>query len=137
PGAGDGKTATMGGFASNYAKVPKADPANVMHYYTPEQVPVISILAKSFGVSDRWHASAPNQTWPNRFFAHCGTAHGYVNNMPLYVPYVMPTVFNRLTEVHRSWRIYFHDIPQSATLARIWSELPSHLALFEEHFMAD
>ena len=134
---GDGKTATMGGFASNYAKVAGADPRNIMHYYTPEQVPVISTLAKSFGVSDRWHASAPNQTWPNRFFAHCGTARGYVNNMPLHVPYVMRTVFNRLTEAQRSWRIYFHDIPQSATLARIWSELPDHLYGFEEHFMAD
>jgi phospholipase C len=134
---GDGKTATMAGFASNYARVAGADPKSVMHYYTPEQVPVLSTLARSFGVSDRWHASAPNQTWPNRFFAHCGTANGYVNNMPLHVPYMMWTVFNRLTEAHRSWRIYFHDIPQSATLARTWSELPDHLKLFEEHFMAD
>jgi phospholipase C len=134
PNAG---TATMGGFASNYGTVAGADPKNVMHYYMPEQVPVISTLARSFGVSDRWHASAPNQTWPNRFFAHCGTAYGYVNNMPLHVPYMMKTVFNRLTEKHRSWRIYFHDIPQSATLAHIWSELPDHLKLFEEHFMAD
>lgn len=137
PGGGDGKTATMSGFAANYAKVAGSDPANVMHYYTPEQVPVISTLARSFGVSDRWHASAPNQTWPNRFFAHCGTARGYVNNMPLHVPYVMHTVFNRLTDKQRSWRIYFHDIPQSGTLARIWSELPEHLYLFEDHFMAD
>lgn len=134
---GDGVTATMGGFASNYAKVQGADPKNVMHYYTPEQVPVISTLAKSFGVSDAWHASAPNQTWPNRFFVHCGTANGYVNNMPLHVPYMMWTVFNRLTDAHRSWRIYRHDIPQSVTLARIWSELPDHLYSFEDDFMAD
>lgn len=132
-----GSAANMSGFASNYARVPGADPRNVMHYYTPDQVPVISTLAKSFGVSDRWHAAAPNQTWPNRFFAHCGTAYGYVNNTPLHVPYMMKTVFNALTEKHRSWRIYFHDIPQSATLAQIWSELPDHLKLFEEAFMAD
>ena len=49
----------------------------------------------------------------------------------------METVFNRLTDANRSWRIYFHDIPQSATLARIWAQLPDHLYLFEEHFMAD
>ncbi len=128
---------TMAGFASNYAKVPGATAKNVMHYYIPEQVPVISTLARSFGVSDRWHASAPNQTWPNRFFAHCGTANGYVNNSPLHVPYVMKTVFNCLTEKHRSWRIYFHDVPQSATIARIWSELPDHIYSFEDHFMAD
>ncbi len=67
-----------------------------MHYFTPEQVPVISQLARAFGVCDRWHASAPCQTWPNRFFAHTGTANGYVNNSPTHFPYLMETVFNRL-----------------------------------------
>ena len=67
-----------------------------MHYFTPDQVPVISQLARAFGVSDRWHASAPCQTWPNRFFAHTGTASGYVNNSPTHFPYEMETVFNRL-----------------------------------------
>ena len=133
----DSGPATMGGFVSNYAKAKGANPADIMHYYRPEQVKVISNLAKSFAVSDRWHASAPNQTWPNRFFTHCGTAGGYVNNMPLHVPYTMKTVFSRLTEARRSWRIYFHDIPQSATLTDIWSELPDHLYSFEDHFMAD
>jgi phospholipase C len=130
--------ATMGGFAANYmANTPTNDPSAVMHGFTPEQVPVLSALARSFGVSDRWHASAPNQTWPNRFFVHTGTAAGHVNNSPPRFPYEMPTIFNRLTEKQRSWRIYRHDIPQSATLTRIWSELPDHLYLFEQDFMAD
>jgi len=129
--------ATMGGFAANYMTTPTNDPRAVMHGFTPEQVPVLSALARSFGVSDRWHASAPNQTWPNRFFVHTGTAGGRVNNSPPHFPYQMPTIFNRLTEKQRSWRIYRHDIPQSATLARIWSELPDHLYLFEQDFMAD
>jgi phospholipase C len=129
--------ATMGGFVHNYMKTPTNEARAVMHGFTPEQVPVLSALAKGFGVSDRWHASAPNQTWPNRFFVHTGTAGGYVNNSPARPPYEMPTIFNRLTEKQRSWRIYYHDIPQTMTLARIWSELPDHLYLFEEHFMAD
>ncbi|HEY2230094.1 MAG TPA: alkaline phosphatase family protein [Xanthobacteraceae bacterium] len=127
---------TMGGFVANYMKTPGNDPAAVMHGFTPEQVPVLSALAQSFGVSDRWHAAAPNQTWPNRFFVHTGTAAGYVNNTPLHL-YEMPTIFNRLTEKQRSWRIYSHDIPQSAALSRIWSELPDHLYPFEQDFMAD
>ena len=97
---------TMGGFAANYAKTPTNDPRAVMHGFTPEQVPVLSALARSFGVSDRWHASAPNQTWPNRFFVHTGTAAGHVNNSPPRFPYVMKTIFNCLTEKQRSWRIY-------------------------------
>ncbi|MGO9391064.1 hypothetical protein [Rhodoblastus sp.] len=27
-----------------------------------------------------WHASAPCETWPNRYFAHAGTVGGYVDN---------------------------------------------------------
>jgi len=130
--------ATMSGFAANYMlEPPGMDPRSVMHGFSPEHVPVISQLGKSFGVSDRWHASAPNQTWPNRFFAHTGTAAGYVNNSPAHFPYTMPTIFSRLTNEGRSWRIYRHDMPQTATLADIWSELPDHLYSFDTDFMAD
>ncbi len=129
--------ATMAGFVANYMKNAGNDPRAVMHGFSPDHLPVISALAKAFGVSDRWHASSPNQTWPNRFFVHTGTAAGYVNNSPPHPPYLMPTIFNRLTARQRSWRIYKHDLPQTATLARIWSELPDHLYSFEEDFMAD
>src|ERR1700682_5906044 len=98
---------TMGGFAANYMQTPTNDPSAVMHGFAADQVPVLSALAKGFGVSDRWHASAPNQTWPNRFFVHSGTAAGHVNNSPPRFPYEMPTIFNRLTEKQRSWRIYY------------------------------
>jgi len=124
---------TMGGFVDNYVRQPPTtsapDPHSVMHYFTPDQVPVISTLARAFGVSDRWHASAPCETWPNRFFAHTGTANGYVNNSPTHFPYEMDTVFNRLSDAKEDWRIYFHDIPQAATLAKIWG------GIFTEHFL--
>ena len=48
----------------------------MMHYFSPDQTPVLSELARAFAVSDRWFASAPCQTWPNRFFTHTGTASG-------------------------------------------------------------
>jgi phospholipase C len=130
------KPPTMGGFVQNYMTLDTNDPRAVMHGFTPTQLPALSALAKAFGVSDRWHASAPNQTWPNRFFVHTGTAGGYVNNSPPHL-YEMPTIFNRLTAKQRSWRLYYHDIPQSATLSQIWSELPDHLYHFEGDFMAD
>ena len=128
---------TMSGFVSNYMRTATNDPRSVMHGFTPEQVPVISQLARSFAVSDRWHASAPNQTWPNRFFVHTGTAGGFVNNAPAHFPYLMPTIFNRLTQKRRSWRIYRHDIPLTATLSAILSELPDHLYSFDDDFMSD
>jgi phospholipase C len=131
---------SMDGFVDNYMRQPAADrpfhPGSVMHYFTPDQVPVISQLARAFGVSDRWHASAPCQTWPNRFFAHTGTAEGYVNNEPTHFPYLMETVFNRLNDVGQSWHIYFHDMPQSSALARLW-EYPFHFKYFDTDFARD
>ena len=132
----------MSGFVDNYmnqpATTPATDPRAVMHYFTPAQVPVISQLARAFGVSDRWHASAPCQTWPNRFFVHTGTANGYVNNRPTHFPYDMKTVFNGLSEIGQSWRIYFHDTPQAAALSRLWgAALTGHFLDFTKEFARD
>jgi phospholipase C len=116
----------MSGFVDNYVrqtKEPPYPPEAVMHYYTPDQVPVISTLARAFAVCDQWHASAPNQTWPNRFFAHCATAGGYVNNDPPHFPYMMPTIFDRISNLGlpNGWKVYFHDVPQALTLAHLWA----------------
>ncbi len=81
-----------------------------------------------FGVSDRWHASTPSETWPNRYFAHCGTAGGYVNNslsrFPYQWPRMMPTIFRRLGKHGYSWKIYFHDIPQAVIAVRPLAQDP-------------
>jgi phospholipase C len=114
----------MSGFVDSYMRQPAADrPYDFrapMHHFTPDQVPVISLLARSFAVSDQWHASAPCQTWPNRFFVHTASAGGYVNNTPKIIPYLMPSIFRRLSEAGRTSRVYFHDVPQSITLADQW-----------------
>src|SRR5258708_22878107 len=104
----------MNGFVESYAGQrgpPQPDPGSVMHYFTEEQVPVISRLAKAFGVSDQWHASAPCQTWPNRFFAHTGTAAGYVNNEPYPFPYAIETIFQRLLATVYSSTLSLDDLP--------------------------
>jgi phospholipase C len=134
---------TMNGFVDNYMRQkanagdPPFDPRAVMHYFTPDEIPAMKALAEAFAVSDKWHASAPNQTWPNRFFAHTGTAAGYVNNSPTHFPYQMETVFNRLDSAGVSWRVYFHDMPQSSTLAKLWLDIPLHFRLYETEFAAD
>jgi phospholipase C len=134
----------MSGFVDNYMQQPRSpdgaepDPAAVMHCHSPEQVPVLSLLARSFGVSDRWFASAPCQTWPNRFFMHTGTAGGWVNNDPPHWPYRMHSLFNRMSDHKRDWTVYFHDLPQTATLHDVWSKLAtSHFRLFHKEFVQD
>jgi phospholipase C len=116
---------TMSGFVRNYlSQTDKPKEAyqarDVMHYFMPEQLPVLTTLARQFAVCDHWYASAPCQTWPNRFFVHTGTANGYENNSPPRFPYDMETIFDRIEAKNLPWKIYFHDIPQSLTLARLW-----------------
>jgi phospholipase C len=130
---------TMGGFAENYATQQAKGvfaASAVMHYFTPEQVPVISTLAKAFGVCDQWHASAPCQTWPNRFFAHTGTSLGYVDNRAFPIPFNAPSIFSRLEANAKTWRVYFHDMPQSILLKDVWSLALSHYRFFHQ-FLAD
>ncbi|ARW18463.1 MULTISPECIES: alkaline phosphatase family protein [Komagataeibacter] len=130
------KLPDMSGFVDNYMAQPdrpgSRSPESVMHFFTPDQLPVLTTLGREFGISDRWHASAPCQTWPNRIFAHTGTSGGWVNNYPDKLPFEMPTVFNRLREVHKDWKIYFHDFAQSTTLSSLWEFSLSNFKYFEE-----
>lgn len=128
----------MSGFVQNYMaqQPPPADCRAVMHYFTPDQLPVISTLARAFGVSDQWHASAPCQTWPNRFFAHAGTCLGHVDNSTFPIPFPAPSIFRRLSDRDKGWRVYFHDVPQSLLLGDIWLEAPFHFRFFST-FLSD
>lgn len=130
----------MNGFVNNYVGQ-KNDPGpylpeSIMHYYTPEQLPVLSALAKEFAVCDEWHASAPCQTWPNRFFLHCATANGYENNSPIHPPYLMRTIFSKMIEAGKEWKIYFHDFPQTMTLSDLWLHLDK-FRFYEDEFVED
>ena len=71
--AGGGKcaTPTMGGFIE-YAYLNRhksvADASSLMNMFTPERLPVMSALAQEFALFDRFFASHPGPTWPNRLF---------------------------------------------------------------------
>ena len=127
--------ATMGGFAVNYASAPQNGSAqNIMRAFDPTQLPALVSLADRFALCDRWFASAPCQTWPNRFFVHCATAGGVENNAPDKLPFKMKTVFNQLmddVDTPQDWRIYFHDFPQTLTLDSLWPHL-DHFKPFDD-----
>ncbi len=90
-------TPRMDGFVDNYMRQPASgkplEPRQVMHCFSPEQLPVLSTLARSFGVCDRWFASAPCETWPNRLFAHTGQSGGLVDNGAIPLPLLLTNRF--------------------------------------------
>ena len=52
----------------------------IMQVYYPDQVSVLSSLAKEFAVFDHWFCSVPSQTWPNRAFWHAAASGGKLVN---------------------------------------------------------
>ena len=114
----DGKAANDG-FVTSFArelahpahpldpKLVGAEPSSIMGMYSPETLPVLSGLAKGFAVCDRWFASAPTQTFPNRAFAVAGTSLGYTNNSAHGTPaFNTPSVFGKLAQAGQTWTIY-------------------------------
>ncbi len=120
--------ADMSGFVDSYTDPNgkplrgEYDPRQIMSRYKPDRdVPALAALARQFAVCDTWFAAAPNQTWPNRFFVHTGTAAGYVNNTAAALFFKMPTVFDSFDQAPSkpSWAIYHHDLAQTLTLMQL------------------
>lgn len=120
-----GTSPTMDGFIQDYVnniergggKPPKIDVAGqIMGGFSPEQLPVLSTLAREFAVYDAWFAAVPSQTYCNRSFFHASTSHGFVTNKhgAGYDKWLdadaVPTIFNRLEEAGISWKIYFDEL---------------------------
>ncbi len=67
---------TNTGFVSNYSRHGAPDPKWSMQCFKPEDIPVLTTLAREFAVCDRWFSSLPGPTWPNRFFVHAASSDG-------------------------------------------------------------
>ena len=109
------------GYVSAYAKAHPDLPDGAMRCFTPDQVPVLTALAREFAVCDRWFCSMPGPTEPNRWFVHAGTA-GFFDEGPTRAEYAAAfssplsgiafaqgTIFDRLKEGGQKWRIYACD----------------------------
>lgn len=97
------------GFAVNYLGAGEgAEPGEIMQAYSPQQLPVLNGLARSFAVSDAWFSSVPTETWPNRAFLHCGTSNGNVVNGDPVDPlrWNAKTIFEALEEIGAPWKVY-------------------------------
>ena len=99
----------MVGFLKDYAsKAPLPAALQILAtYYSPQQVPIINRLARSYAVSDRWFSSVPTQTNPNRAFFYCGTSLGAESNT-YNQKFDAPTLWNVLANHgDMNWGIYY------------------------------
>ncbi|MDT4898957.1 MAG: phospholipase [Acidobacteriota bacterium] len=80
---------------------------NIMGIFTPEMLPVLSTLARSYAVCDHWYSSVPTETMPNRAFANAGTSQGHLDDKTK--SYTVQSIFGLLDQNKISWAIYGYD----------------------------
>ncbi len=59
------------GFVANYLGTYPDGPAEVpMQCFDPDDLPILTTLAREYVICDNWFASMPGPTWTNRFWVH-------------------------------------------------------------------
>jgi phospholipase C len=142
-----GQQPTMDGFITDYiscfeaelGRYPTYDEyAQFMTGYTPEQMPVVSDIARGFATFDHWFCDVPSCTFPNRSFFHAATSSGYVVNMTPPDSFVRnndaETLFERLESRGLSWRVYC-DPPSHYSLTGL-IHAPRLQPRFATHFFS-
>ena len=137
-------TAAMQGFVADYAGTLEqranagqpvlegTTPGDIMGCFTPEALPVLSGLARGFAVCDRWFASVPGQTMPNRAFACTGTSEGRTDDT--LKSYTARTIFSALSDAGVSWTIYGNEQQplMRHTFSDITNATDSHFGVFAD-----
>ena len=124
--------------------------------FGPGTLPILRTLAEQYFLFDNWYSSMPGPTWPNRFFVHAGSSGG-LDNSPsaattiesetvdsLSFSFPNGTLFSRLQQAGRSWRVYHDDLfPQVLAIKdmvdpfRLNTGQFSWLRVGEKQFFAD
>jgi phospholipase C len=125
--------ARIGAYRDNQDKLQE-----IISGFHPSSIPIHSTLAEEFMVCDRWFASVPGPTQPNRAFVHTATSDGLISNDRGRLIPGLPqrTIFEDILESGLEWKSYFAEVPSLAFLRQI------RFALFPrsrtiDHFFTD
>jgi phospholipase C len=129
-------TENMQGFVKAYegktGNVAKSH--NIMKCFGPGRLPALSTLAQEYAVCDRWFASVPGPTLPNRAFAFGATSLGRVDMNPNY--FALKTVFELLDAHGVSSKIYSTDTSVGFAVGFIIQRAKKFLFHFDD-FISD
>jgi phospholipase C len=99
--------------------------ASIMGYHTADQVPTYNFLAANFAICDRWFASLPTDTWPNRLYGMTGGSGNDVDTPSTTLVETNPpgfnlkSIFEVLQEQGVDWSYYFSDFPFGLVFQRL------------------
>jgi phospholipase C len=108
---------TMQGFIRSYKTqgTSRAQSHNIMNYFKPAQLPVLTSLATQYALFNGWFSSIPGPTICNRAFAHYGTSFGNVDMNLFYITDPIQSIYERMIKAKHSAKIYYYD-QQSSTM---------------------
>lgn len=120
----------MSGFVDAYynltpTRLALADP---MGFFTAAEVPMMDFFARHFAVCDRWFASVPADTHPNRLMSLSGET--LIDRTGGLLPDGQPLLFSWLDQHEIDWRVYSDDLSFFALFPRLWERI----LLDHEHF---
>jgi phospholipase C len=110
-----------------------------MGFWDDADIPFYYSLASTFVLANRWFASAPAQTYPNRRFLYAATAYGLVATITPSPGDPGPpngTIFDRLNAYGITWMDYATDLPEVAIIPSVVENNPTHIAPIAQ-FYAD
>lgn len=129
-------TPNMQGFVKAYegktGNVSKSH--NIMKCFGAGRLPALSTLAQEYAVCDRWFASVPGPTLPNRAFAFGATSLGRVDMNPNY--FALKTIFELLDGHGVSSKIYSTDTSVGFAVGFIIQRAKKFLFHFDD-FISD
>lgn len=131
-------TAPMSGFVAIAAQQSYAGDhahlGDIMAGFDPKNIPIHRTLAEEYMVCDRWFASVPGPTHPNRQFVHAATSRGYINgNLRMLTGLPQRTIFHDMLTANKTWKSYYHSMPELFSFRTIRSQMysrTSHISNF-------
>jgi phospholipase C len=103
--------ATMQGFIKSYYNQQNnvQHSHDILYYFTPDKLPVLTTLATEFAVFNRWFASIPGPTICNRAFAHYGTSFGQVSMDVFYEGKDIKAIYDRMLAANHTCKLFYYD----------------------------
>lgn len=105
----------MSGFAAQAESEKPGLSSTIMSAFAPDHIPIHKTLVQEFAVVDRWFASVPSSTQPNRQYLHSATSHGLMSNNQELLVAGLPqkTIFESVEEGGLSFGIYYQQVPNT------------------------
>jgi phospholipase C len=127
---GPPQPAAMQGFVASYFNQQQnvVHSHDILYYFTPDKLPVLTTLATQYATFNRWFASIPGPTVCNRAFAHYGTSFGQVSMDVFYEGKSIQPIYTRLLSSRHTTKLFYYD--EASSTMEVVNLLQNEPAIF-------